>query len=103
MKQHRYLKDVTTLKYNDEKCVGCGRCAEVCPHGVFYITEGKARIDDKDLCIECGACVKNCPVNAIEVNAGVGCAAAIIYSWVTGKEPTCGCSDGDSEDDKKCC
>ena len=101
MKQHRYLKDVTTLKYDDEKCVGCGRCTEVCPHGVFYTAERKACISDKDLCMECGACVKNCPAKAIEVNAGVGCAAAIIYGWVTGKEPTCclgGCGD-----DNKCC
>ena len=27
-----------------------------------------------DLCMECGACVLNCPVNALEVDAGVGCA-----------------------------
>jgi ferredoxin len=60
----------------------------------------KARIIDKDSCMECGACVMNCPVNAIEVNAGVGCAAAIIYSWVTGNEPTCGCTN---DDDSACC
>ena len=28
--------------------------------------------------MECGACALNCPQEAIEVNAGVGCAAAII-------------------------
>jgi len=60
----------------------------------------KARITDKDLCMECGACVKNCPAGAISVNAGVGCAAAIIYSWVTGKEPTCGCADDNAS---ACC
>ena len=43
----------------------------------------------------------NCPAKAIEVNAGVGCAAAIIYSWFTGKEPTCGCSNDGS--DSVCC
>ena len=99
MKQHRYLKNVTTLAYNAGKCVGCGRCTEVCPHGVFDIGEEKAWITDKDLCMECGACALNCPSNAIEVNAGVGCAAAIINSWFTGKEPTCGCSG----DDESCC
>jgi ferredoxin len=46
------------------------------------------------LCMECGACALNCPTEAIEVNAGVGCAAAIIMSWVTGKAPSCGCDDG---------
>ena len=96
--KHRYLKDVATLVFNTEKCIGCGRCTEVCPHGVFEVDDRKMRIIDKDSCMECGACALNCPAKAIEVNAGVGCAAAIIYSWFTGKEPTCGCSD-----DSDCC
>ena len=88
-----YLKDVATLSLDDEKCVGCGKCAEVCPYGVFDLDEGKARVAEKDLCMECGACALNCPAGAIEVNAGVGCATAIINGWFTGQEPTCGCSD----------
>jgi len=98
--KHKYLENVTTLAYDVDKCVGCERCTEVCPHGVFDIADNKAYIADKDSCMECGACVKNCPAEAIEVNAGVGCAAAIIYGWVTGKEPACGCSDAN---DEKCC
>jgi ferredoxin len=39
--------------------------------------------------MECGACAKNCPTKAIEVNPGVGCAAAFIFSWLSGKEPSC--------------
>jgi len=93
--RHRYIENVVTLAYTVDKCVGCKRCTEVCPHGVFEMADKKARITDKDLCMECGACAKNCPASAIEVNAGVGCAAAIIMGWVTGKEPSCGC-DGDS-------
>ena len=96
--RHRYLKNVTTLAYDVGKCVGCGRCTEVCPHGVFDMSNGKAYVTDKDFCMECGACALNCPVKAIKVNAGVGCATAIIYSWFTGKEPTCSCSD-----ESKCC
>ena len=91
--KHKYLKNVTTLSFSAEKCIGCGKCVEVCPHRVFEVESGKARIAQKDLCMECGACALNCSTKAIEVNAGVGCAAAIIMSWFTGKEPTCGCSD----------
>jgi len=101
--KHSYLKDVTTLVYETEKCMGCGMCVIVCPHGVFDINEGKAFITDKESCMECGACVMNCPAGAIEVKAGVGCAAAIIYSWFTGNEPTCGCSLDEPGDKKTCC
>ena len=87
---HQYLKDVTTLSLTAEKCTGCGRCTEVCPHGVFDTDGGKARIIEKDRCMECGACALNCPANAIEVDAGVGCAAAMILGWLTGKELGCG-------------
>jgi NAD-dependent dihydropyrimidine dehydrogenase PreA subunit len=96
--KHRYLKDVTTLRLSVEKCTGCGRCAEVCPHGVFSVHEKKAKIIDKDLCIECGACARNCPANAIAVDAGVGCAKAVIIGWLTGSEPHCDCSSGE-----RCC
>lgn len=91
-----YLKDVVSLKLLEEKCIGCGICETVCPHRVFTVPEKKAVIRNRDLCIECGACGKNCPVAAIEVEAGVGCASAIIYSWLTGKEPSCDCSGGSS-------
>ena len=91
----RYLKNVVTLSYDAEKCMGCGRCEEVCPHRVFDMQHGKAQIVDRDLCIECGACSLNCPVKAISVDAGVGCAAAFLVSWLTGKEPSCGSSDSE--------
>ena len=63
--KHKYLANVTTLKCHEEKCSGCERCTEVCPHGVFDIIDNKAQIIDKDLCMECGACVMNCPAKAI--------------------------------------
>lgn len=95
---HKYLKNVATLKLFTEKCIGCGRCTEVCPHGVFIMNEEKAEIKEKDRCIECGACAVNCPTGAIAVDAGVGCAYAVIKGWLTGTEPRCDCSGG-----KDCC
>ena len=87
-----YLKNVVTLNLASEKCIGCGKCVEVCPHRVFMIYDRKAQIKDKDMCMECGACAMNCPVNAITVKSGVGCAAAVITGWVNKKEPSCDCS-----------
>jgi NAD-dependent dihydropyrimidine dehydrogenase PreA subunit len=98
MKQ-QYLKNVSTLTLNLEKCTGCGVCTQVCPHAVLEMRKGKAAIASLDRCMECGACTQNCAFGALEVHAGVGCAAAIIQGFFTGKEPTCGCSD----DDGGCC
>jgi len=82
MKGFRYLQNVTTLELNVSACIGCGRCQEVCPHQVFNIANRKAFLLDKDACMECGACAKNCPVDAIKVDAGVGCASGIINEWL---------------------
>lgn len=95
----RYLENVVTLEYRPEECAGCGRCVEVCPHGVFEMNGRAAVLKDRDACIECGACANNCPVSAISVVPGVGCAEAIMRGWITGSEPSCGCSD----DGGSCC
>ena len=106
-REHRYLKNVTTLVLNTDKCVGCGLCEIVCPHGVFEMTEGKAYLANKDACMECGACALNCPTKALSVEQGVGCALAFINGWISGGEPSCGCSTSDVDSSKsisaKCC
>ena len=89
----KYLADVASLQLISEKCTGCGTCLDVCPHDVFSIRDKKAVIVDKDSCMECGACVMNCQFGALYVDKGVGCAAALVNSMVTGGEPTCGCSE----------
>jgi len=88
----QYLKNVATLELDVAKCVGCQRCTEVCPHGVFAIEDRKARLVDPDSCMECGACQNNCAANAILVGAGVGCAQAVINGFLRGTEPDCDCS-----------
>ncbi len=82
MKGFRYLRNVATLELRQAACIGCGRCLEVCPHQVFSLAQQKARIVDRDACMECGACARNCPVNAISVDAGVGCATGLINEWL---------------------
>lgn len=91
MKSLRYLDDMATLKLDGEKCVGCGMCTQVCPHGVLEMQDRKAQIVDLNGCMECGACSTNCPTEALSVTPGVGCASYIIQSWIKGKEnASCG-------------
>jgi Fe-S-cluster-containing hydrogenase component 2 len=100
----RYIENVVTLQLDESKCAGCRMCMMVCPHGVFAMTDGKARIVDRDACMECGACKRNCAFGAIEVKAGVGCAYAVILGAVRGTEPTCDCC-GPTDDQQSggCC
>ena len=85
MKSLRYIEGVATVSVDNDKCVGCSMCINVCPHEVFILTDNKALVNDRDGCMECGACAMNCPVEAITVNPGVGCAALIINRWLKGK------------------
>lgn len=48
------------------KCIGCGKCAEICPGHTIDVQNGKARIRPKH-CIRCFCCHEMCPVKAINV------------------------------------
>jgi NAD-dependent dihydropyrimidine dehydrogenase PreA subunit len=93
----QYLKNVATLKLNPDLCVGCGRCLEVCPHGVFQLDNRKATIVSRDACMECGACARNCPVQAIFVKNGVGCAVGLLNAKLGRPSACCG------GDQSSCC
>ena len=89
----RYLEDAVTLTFDADKCTGCRVCTIVCPHGVFAMgADKRAYVADRGACMECGACALNCAWGAISVKPGVGCAEAIIHSWIYGGEPSCGCT-----------
>lgn len=48
-------------------CVGCGACAQVCPHGAV-IKNGDVYNRDRSLCQDCGACAEVCPAKAREIS-----------------------------------
>lgn len=54
-------------KVNTKHCVGCKKCAELCPAHAISIKNGKAKIRKKH-CIRCFCCQEFCPVSAISVN-----------------------------------
>ncbi len=47
-----------------DKCIACGKCAEVCPLGNIEIAEGKPKW--KGNCTHCMACICCCPTEAVE-------------------------------------
>ncbi len=83
-----YIDNVVSLELDQERCIGCGICLQVCPHEVFALSDGKAVFASRDRCMECSACARNCPVDALAVEAGEGCVRAIIHELL-GLEGDC--------------
>jgi ferredoxin len=80
-----------TLRYDPERCIHCGMCSTVCPHGVFRESDHLVELVDPEACMECGACQRNCPTGAIWVESGVGCAIALMRSVLLGEPPQAEC------------
>lgn len=53
------------IKIDEEKCNGCGLCAEACHEGAIGMIDGKARLLRDDYCDGLGDCLPACPVDAI--------------------------------------
>lgn len=74
---HRYLCPYGTIlsltskpsrfimRIDEEECIGCGRCQEVCPtKTIETLEDGKRRIHNKE-CLKCFDCQDVCPVDCI--------------------------------------
>ena len=53
------------IQIDEEKCNGCGACAEACHEGAIGMVEGKARLLRDDYCDGLGDCLPVCPTGAI--------------------------------------
>jgi len=67
------MQPVATTSYfpkiSLEKCIGCGKCKNVCPILAIAMEEketGKKKAAvNIDICLGCGICARNCPTQAI--------------------------------------
>ena len=53
------------IHIDEEKCTGCGRCAEACHEGAIGMVGGKAKLLREDYCDGLGDCLPACPADAI--------------------------------------
>ena len=69
------------------KCVGCGKCHDVCPGTLIKIdSDKKAYIKYPKDCWGCTSCIKECPVYAIKfyLGADMGGRGSLVHTEKSG-------------------
>lgn len=69
------MQPVATTNYipkiSDQTCIGCGKCAKVCPILAISLNKEehnkKRPVIDTEICLGCGVCARNCPTEAIHL------------------------------------
>ena len=50
---------------NDDRCIGCEACVDVCPTEVLELRDHKARVIRFSDCVQCEQCMNACPTTAL--------------------------------------
>ncbi|MFH0977715.1 MAG: 4Fe-4S binding protein [Candidatus Woesearchaeota archaeon] len=75
---------------DQEKCVACGKCVEVCNKAVFEIVDKKGKIVSDavniEKCDNCGQCIVLCGKKAIKIKGAGSIVSGVLASECDGCE-----------------
>jgi len=57
----------THIEIKLDNCIGCGKCINICPLGVYKMKKQLPFVNCEDDCIHCNLCRDFCPVQAISI------------------------------------
>ena len=96
------LQPTTKISIDQDLCIKCGICVEVCPFGLpEKAPDNRYIIPHPELCTECSACKKNCPVDAILLDEQKGCGC--LWDVKARKKGKAGSCCGEDQDSSRCC
>ncbi len=55
-----------TFRAKKKSCIGCGKCAKVCPQGNITMSDGKPKFGGS--CVGCMGCAFTCPKDAVRIS-----------------------------------
>ena len=81
------------ITIDEDRCNGCGLCADACHEGAIGIVSGKAKLLREDYCDGLGDCLPACPMNAIsfEEREAPAYNEAAVLAAKKAKEALCAC------------
>lgn len=53
------------VRVEEEICIGCRRCVDVCPRAVFRMEGQTSEVVREDRCVICRSCFSQCPTGAV--------------------------------------
>ena len=87
------------IKIDEDKCIGCGKCAAACHEGAIEMVDGTAKLSREDYCDGLGDCLPACPVDAIsfeEREAPAYDAEAVKANMLKKQQASCACPGSQS-------